>query len=139
MKNITNDSGLFRDVIGGHFDERPWAKGACGLENSIRNSKTNLVSVPICTFTLVRYWTRNTVSTKLSFGFRAELYLEGFTKEVNDWSVAHGVTATGHQDQEEVVNQVSISGDYLKSFKYLEFLGLIKSEETGRLKNFTNC
>jgi hypothetical protein len=60
------------------------------------------------------------------FGFRAELYAEGFTKEVNDWSVAHGVTATGHQDQEEVANQVSISGDFLKSFKYLEIPGIDK-------------
>ncbi len=60
------------------------------------------------------------------FGFRAELYAEGFTKEVNDWSVAHGVTATGHQDQEEVANQVSISGDFLKSFKYLGIPGIDK-------------
>jgi hypothetical protein len=62
----------------------------------------------------------------LLFGFRAELYAKGFTKEVNDWSVEHGVWATGHQDQEEVTNQVSISGDFMKSFKYLEVPGIDK-------------
>ncbi len=62
----------------------------------------------------------------LLFGFRAELYAKGFTKEINDWSVKHGVWATGHQDQEEILNQVSISGDYMKSFKYLEVPGIDK-------------
>ena len=60
------------------------------------------------------------------FGFRTELYAKGFTKEINDWSVAHGVTATGHQDQEEVPNPVSVSGDLMKSFKYLEIPGIDK-------------
>lgn len=62
----------------------------------------------------------------LLFGFRAELYAKGFTKEVNDWSVEHGVWATGHQDQEEMLNQVSIAGDFIKSFKYLEVPGIDK-------------
>ena len=62
----------------------------------------------------------------LLFGFRAELYAKGFTKEVNDWSVEHGVWATGHQDQEEMINQVSIAGDFIKSFKYLEVPGIDK-------------
>ncbi len=62
----------------------------------------------------------------LLFGFRTELYAEGFSKEVNDWSVAHGVWATGHQDQEEMLNQVSIAGDFIKSFKYLEVPGIDK-------------
>lgn len=60
------------------------------------------------------------------FGFRSELYTEGFTKEVNDWSVAHHITATGHQDQEEVLNPVSVSGDLMKCFKYLEIPGIDK-------------
>ncbi len=62
----------------------------------------------------------------LLFGFRTELYAKGFTKEIADWSVAHGVTATGHQDQEEVANPVSVSGDLMKSFKYLEIPGIDK-------------
>lgn len=60
------------------------------------------------------------------FGYRAELYAEGFTKEINDWSVAHGVSATGHQDQEEIANPISVSGDLIKSFKYLEIPGIDK-------------
>jgi hypothetical protein len=60
------------------------------------------------------------------FGFRTELYTEGFTKEVNDWSVAHNIIATGHQDQEEVLNPVSVSGDLMKCFKYLEIPGIDK-------------
>jgi len=60
------------------------------------------------------------------FGFRAELYAEGFTKEVNDWSVAHGITATGHTAPEEVLIPVNSSGDLMKSFKYLEIPGIDK-------------
>ena len=60
------------------------------------------------------------------FGFRTELYALGFTKEVNDWSIAHHINATGHQDQEEVLNPVSVSGDLMKCFKYLEIPGIDK-------------
>lgn len=60
------------------------------------------------------------------FGFRAELYAKGFTKEVNDWSVAHGITATGHTAPEEALIPVNSSGDLMKSFKYLEIPGIDK-------------
>ncbi|MDP4278838.1 MAG: hypothetical protein Q8914_14530, partial [Bacteroidota bacterium] len=60
------------------------------------------------------------------FGFRSELYATGYTKGVNDWSVAHGIRATGHQDQEEVVNPVGVSGDLMKCFKYLSIPGIDK-------------
>jgi hypothetical protein len=60
------------------------------------------------------------------FGFRTDLYAEGFTKVVNDWSQKHGVTATGHQDQEEIENPVSVSGDLMKSFEFLEIPGIDK-------------
>ena len=60
------------------------------------------------------------------FGFRAELYAEGFTKVVSDWSVAHGITATGHTAPEEVLVPVNSSGDLMKSFKYLEIPGIDK-------------
>lgn len=60
------------------------------------------------------------------FGFRAELYGNGFTKEVSDWSVAHGVTATGHSAPEEALVPVNASGDVMKSFKYLEIPGIDK-------------
>jgi|WetSurMetagenome_2_1015567.scaffolds.fasta_scaffold00210_8 hypothetical protein len=60
------------------------------------------------------------------FGFRAELYAMGFTKEVSDWSVAHGITATGHSAPEEALVPVNSSGDVMKSFKYLEIPGIDK-------------
>ncbi len=60
------------------------------------------------------------------FGFRAELYAKGFTKEANDWSVAHGVTATGHTAPEEALVPVNASGDLIKSFRHLEIPGVDK-------------
>jgi hypothetical protein len=60
------------------------------------------------------------------FGFRAELYATGFTRVVNDWSVAHGITATGHNAPEEALVPVNSSGDIMKSFKYLEIPGIDK-------------
>jgi hypothetical protein len=60
------------------------------------------------------------------FGFRTELYAAGFTKRIQDWCTAHGIAATGHQDQEEVVNPVSVSGDLMKCFQYLDIPGIDK-------------
>ncbi len=60
------------------------------------------------------------------FGFRTELYAAGFTKRIQDWCDAHGIAGTGHQDQEEVVNPVSVSGDLMKCFQHLEIPGVDK-------------
>lgn len=60
------------------------------------------------------------------FGFRAELYANGFTRCIQEWCTAHGITATGHQDQEEVVNPVSVSGDLMKCFQHLDIPGIDK-------------
>ncbi|MBI1390891.1 MAG: hypothetical protein GC154_20870 [bacterium] len=60
------------------------------------------------------------------FGFRTELYASGFAKTVDDWCAAHGITVTGHQDQEEVINPVSVSGDLMKCFKYQAIPGIDK-------------
>lgn len=60
------------------------------------------------------------------FGFRAELYSEGFHKVVNDWSVTHGITATGHTAPEEAIIPANGPGDLMKSFKYLEIPGVDK-------------
>ena len=60
------------------------------------------------------------------FGFRSELYAEGYTKLVSDWSIKHGLMATGHQDNEEIVNCVGTSGDLMKCFKYLDIPGIDK-------------
>jgi len=60
------------------------------------------------------------------FGFRAELYATGFPKRIQDWCQVHGIRATGHQDQEEVINPVSVSGDLMKCFQYLDIPGIDK-------------
>jgi len=60
------------------------------------------------------------------FGFRAELFARGFVKVVNDWSAAHGITATGHFAPEEAVVPANASGDLMKSFRYLEIPGIDK-------------
>ena len=60
------------------------------------------------------------------FGFRAELYALGFPKVIQDWCDKHGIEATGHQDQEEIVNPVSVSGDLMKCFKHQAIPGVDK-------------
>lgn len=60
------------------------------------------------------------------FGFRAQLFSEGYIKKVSDWSVAHGIYATGHLDQEEILNATGTSGDLMKSFKHLAVPGIDK-------------
>ncbi len=60
------------------------------------------------------------------FGFRAHLYATGFMKRIKEWSASHGIIATGHQDQEEIVNPVSVSGDLMKCFKYQQVPGIDK-------------
>jgi len=52
------------------------------------------------------------------YGFRAELFASGFAGTLNRWCTEHNIQLTGHVDQEEVLNPVSICGDLIKSFKY---------------------
>ena len=47
------------------------------------------------------------------FGLRASLYAEGFMKTIQEWASAHGIYSTGHQDQEEILNPVSVAGGLL--------------------------
>lgn len=60
------------------------------------------------------------------FGFRARLYAEGFMKTIHEWAAAHGIRSTGHQDQEEVPNPVSVSGDLMLCGKYMDVPGIDK-------------
>jgi hypothetical protein len=62
----------------------------------------------------------------LLFGFRSQLYAEGYPRLVSEWSLKHGVHATGHQDNEEIFNCVGTSGDLMKCFKYQEVPGIDK-------------
>jgi hypothetical protein len=60
------------------------------------------------------------------FGFRSELYATGFHKVIQDWATRHGIAATGHQDQEELVNPVGASGDLMKVFRHMDIPGIDK-------------
>lgn len=60
------------------------------------------------------------------FGTRAELYASGFPRVLQEWAAAHGIEATGHMDQEEVVNPVGVSGDLMLCFKHLGIPGIDK-------------
>jgi hypothetical protein len=60
------------------------------------------------------------------FGFRATLYAEGYPKLVSEWSKTHGIHATGHQDNEEIINCTGTSGDLMKCFKYQDIPGIDK-------------
>lgn len=66
------------------------------------------------------------------FGFRAELYADGFVKTLQDWCRAHGVQLTGHQDQEEIVNPVGLCGDLMKAFRDQDIPGIDQIFQYGR-------
>lgn len=55
---------------------------------------------------------------------RADMYAEGFVRTVQEWCTAHGVTLTGHVDQEEVPNPAGMTGDLMKSFMYQDIPGV---------------
>jgi len=60
------------------------------------------------------------------FGFRTELYSLAFPKRIQDWCDEHGIEATGHQDQEEIANPVSVAGDLMKCFEHQAIPGIDK-------------
>lgn len=55
---------------------------------------------------------------------RADLYAEGFPKKIQEWATAHGISLTGHINQEEVCNPSGITDDLLKSFRYQDIPGI---------------
>ena len=62
----------------------------------------------------------------LLFGLHSTLYSEGFMKTICDWATAHGILATGHQDQEEIVNPTGVAGDLMLVGKHLTMPGIDK-------------
>ena len=60
------------------------------------------------------------------FNTRSTLYSEGFMKTISDWAAKHGILATGHQDQEEIANPSSVSGDLMLVGKDLSMPGIDK-------------
>ena len=76
---------------------------------------------------------RTSYARNLLFGFRADLYSQGFPKVIQEWCTDHGIELTGHVDQEEVLNPVGIIGDLMKAFKYQSIPGFdeISSQRRG--------
>jgi len=62
----------------------------------------------------------------MMFGLRAQLYAEGFMRVLAEWATAHHILSTGHQDQEEVANTTSVSGDLMLDGKYMTMPGIDK-------------
>lgn len=62
----------------------------------------------------------------MMFGLRSSLYAEGFMKTVAEWAEDHGIASTGHQDQEEIANTTSVSGDLMLDGKYMTMPGIDK-------------
>lgn len=60
------------------------------------------------------------------FGFRSKLYAEGFMKKTSQWAEAHQIAGTGHQDQEEIANPVSVAGDLMLCMKHQTIPGIDK-------------
>ncbi|MDD6237755.1 MAG: glycosyl hydrolase [Clostridiales bacterium] len=58
------------------------------------------------------------------FGFRAQLYANGYPKVIQEWARRYGLSVTGHVDQEEVKNPTCITGDLMLSFKYQDMPGI---------------
>jgi hypothetical protein len=66
------------------------------------------------------------------FGFRAELFADGFVRTIADWCQAHGVALTGHVDQEEVVNPTGLCGDLIRCFQDQPIPGIDQIGTYGR-------
>jgi hypothetical protein len=122
---------FFGSVIGGTFFDEPsmfHAKFRMWTDLFNEKFKKRYGFSPVLLYPALWYdiGAETQSARNLLFGFRAELYARGFTREVNDWSVAHGITATGHTAPEEVLDPANSSGDLMKSFKYLEIPGIDK-------------
>lgn len=63
---------------------------------------------------------------------RADLYAEGFPGTLQKWCTAHGISLTGHVDQEEVENPCGMTGDLMKSFRYQDIPGVDEIMFEGR-------
>lgn len=60
------------------------------------------------------------------FSTRSDLYGRGFMGTICTWSEAHNILSTGHQDQEEIANPTSVSGDLMLDGKYMSMPGIDK-------------
>jgi hypothetical protein len=69
----------------------------------------------------------------LLFGFRADLYANGYVKTIHDWCVAHNIKDMGHQGEEEIANPVCAVGDLMKCFKWQDVPGIDEVIFYGRI------
>jgi alpha-L-rhamnosidase len=58
------------------------------------------------------------------FGFHSELYAENYIGQVAKWCADHGIKLAGHQDQEEVLMPIAITGDMMKVFEHQQIPGI---------------
>lgn len=58
------------------------------------------------------------------FGVHAEEYSENYIGQVAKWCADHGIKLAGHQDQEEVLLPIAISGDLMKVFQHQQIPGI---------------
>lgn len=69
---------------------------------------------------------KTATARNMLFGLHSSLYSEGFMKTISDWAAEHNIMATGHQDQEEIANPTSVSGDLMLVGKYMSMPGIDK-------------
>ena len=58
------------------------------------------------------------------FGFHSALYAENYIGQVAKWCADHGIKLAGHQDQEEVLMPIAITGDMMKVFEHQQIPGI---------------
>jgi len=58
------------------------------------------------------------------FGFHSQLYAENYIGQVAQWCADHGIKLAGHQDQEEVLMPIAITGDMMKVFEHQQIPGI---------------
>ena len=121
----------FGTTIDGTFNDEPTlyrAKGRMwtGAFNEKFTAKHGFDPAPLYPALWYDIGPKTSAARNYLFGFRSQLYATGFPKVIQDWCDEHGITATGHQDQEEVVNPVSVAGDLMLCFKHQDIPGVDK-------------
>ena len=67
------------------------------------------------------------------WGFRSDLYADGWVKTIRNWCFDKKLQCTGHNDQEEILNPVFASGDLMKLFRNQDVPGLDEVIFYGRI------
>lgn len=113
-------------------DGRPWTEGF----NERFESEYGCSPEPFYPALWYEIGDSTAAARNMMFGMRARIYSEGFMKVISDWAGSHGILSTGHQDQEEVVNPVSVSGDLMLCCKHMSMPGIDKIGGNRPAENF---